>query len=296
MTESPRVVDRTPSTLPTMLRAALPAVPVLNLVPGVRRSGSALPDLVLTQHDVEVDRAHVEAYAEVCGLPLSEALPVTYPHVLAFGLHMAILTDRSFPFPALGLVHLENSITQHRALSPDERLQVTARAELLRPHPRGRLLDLRTEVHSAGELVWQSTSTLLRTGGDTGSQVASPSGSAGLADVPGTGAPWKLSGDLGRRYAAVSGDHNPIHLYRLSANAFGFKRQIAHGMWSTARCLAALQGRLPDAVTVDVAFKKPVLLPGSVQFGSTKDGDGYAFSLTNPKTGAPHLRGRARPA
>ena len=28
-----------------------------------------------------------------------------------------------------------------------------------------------------------------------------------------TGTSWKLPGDLGRRYAAVSGDHNPIHLY-----------------------------------------------------------------------------------
>ena len=73
---------------------------------------------------------------------------------------------------------------------------------------------------------------------------------------------WRLPGDLGRRYAAVSGDHNPIHLYALTAKAFGFPRQIAHGMWSKARCLAALDGRLPDAVTVEVAFKKPVLLPG----------------------------------
>ena len=82
------------------------------------------------------------------------------------------------------------------------------------------------------------------------------------------GVEWRLPGDLGRRYAAVSGDHNPIHLYALTAKAFGFPRQIAHGMWSKARCLAALDGRLPDAVTVEVAFKKPVLLPGTVAFGS----------------------------
>ena len=103
------------------------------------------------------------------------------------------------------------------------------------------------------------------------------------------------AGDLGRRYAAVSGDHNPIHLYALTAKAFGFPRQIAHGMWSKARCLAALEGRLPDAVTVEVAFKKPILLPGTVAFGSPARGRRLRFSLTRPKDGAPHLVGRARP-
>ena len=111
-----------------------------------------------------------------------------------------------------------------------------------------------------------------------------------------TGTSWKLAGDLGRRYAAVSGDHNPIHLYALTAKAFGFPRQIAHGMWSTARCLAALDGRLPDAVTTEVVFKKPVLLPGKVLFGSARSDDGYAFALSRPQDGKPHLLGRFGPA
>ena len=287
------MLDRPPATLPMMLRAALPAVPVLNRVPGVRRSGSELPDLAVTRHDVPVDRDQVAEYAEVCGFPIKETLPVTYPHVLAFPLHMAIMTDRSFPFPAIGIVHLENAITQHRPISPDERLQVTARPADLRPHAKGRVFDILVEVHSSGELVWQSTSTLLRLGaGDP----AAAGPDRRFEQVPPSGGEWRLPGDLGRRYAAVSGDHNPIHLHRLSAKAFGFPRQIAHGMWSKARCLAALDGRLPDAVTVEVAFKKPILLPGTVALGTARSGDGYAFSLSNPRNGAPHLLGRAVPA
>src|SRR6478672_9999255 len=107
----PRVVEGSPSSLPLMLKAALPVLPGVNLVPGVRKHGDTLPDLALTRHDVPVDRAHVAAYSEVCGFPLKETLPVTYPHLLAFGLHMAIMTDGSFPFPAIGTVHLENSIS-----------------------------------------------------------------------------------------------------------------------------------------------------------------------------------------
>ena len=92
------------------------------------------------------------------------------------------------------------------------------------------------------------------------------------------------------------GDHNPIHLYPLTAKALGFPRQIAHGMWSLARCVAALENRLPDAVTVDAAFKKPIFLPGTVAFGQDPAEDRIAFALTSPTSAAPHVVGRSRPA
>ena len=96
------------------------------------------------------------------------------------------------------------------------------------------------------------------------------------------------------RYAGASGDRNPIHLYGVTAKAFGFPRQIAHGMWTKARSIAAVENRLPEAVTVEVSFKTPVLLPTTVRFASTAavDDRGVAFSLVNPKNDAPHLAGR----
>jgi acyl dehydratase len=267
--------------LPILLKAALPKI----------RTGTELPDLSLVQHDVPVDGDHAAAYAELCGFPRKDTLPLPYPHLLAFGLHLRILADRSFPFPAIGTVHLENSITQHRPIAVTEKLQVTARPDNLRPHTKGQVFDLLTTVHSAGELVWEETSTFLRRGVSTGSTTEEATSTTEVSAPP-TGTVWKVPGDLGRRYAGISGDHNPIHLYGLTAKAFGFPRQIAHGMWSLARCVGALENRLPSKVRVDVAFKKPVLLPGSVAFGSRPTDDGYAFSLSNPKSGAPHLAGR----
>jgi hypothetical protein len=273
--------------LPLLVKAALPAVPGVNLLPGIRKSGGDLPALTLTRHDVPVDVDHAAAYAALCGFPRKDVLPLPYPHLLAFGLHMEIMTDGSFPFPAIGTVHLENSITQHRPIAFTEELQVTAGAEHLRPHAKGLVFDLVTKVHSRGELVWEETSTFLRRGeGD-----ASAPSSESLPEATSTGTVWALPGDLGRRYAATSGDHNPIHLYALTAKALGFPRQIAHGMWSMARCVGALENRLPDNVRVDVAFRKPILLPGSVAFGSRPTDDGYAFSLSNPRSRAPHLAG-----
>ena len=283
-----------PDRLPTMARAALPAVPGVNLLPGVRKSGGPLPERTLERHDVPLDATHVARYADLCGFPRKDVLPLPYPHLLAFGLHMEIMTASDFPFPAIGTVHLENSITQHRPIGLDEQLQVTAYAEQLRPHAKGQVFDMVTRVHSRAELVWEETSTFLRRG--RGSDDAP--GGAVFPEAPPTGTTWRLPGDLGRRYAAVSGDHNPIHLYGLSAKALGFPRQIAHGMWSMARCVGALENRLPGEVTVAVAFKKPILLPGTVAFGSRRlsasdGGVGYAFSLSSPATGAPHLAGSA---
>jgi acyl dehydratase len=92
----------------------------------------------------------------------------------------------------------------------------------------------------------------------------------------------------------VSGDWNPIHLYPWTARPLGFPRQIAHGMWSTARCVAAIENRLPTRVDIEVVFRKPVLLPGTVSFGLAQDAGGAGFSLSRPRDGAPHLLGRAR--
>lgn len=260
-----------------MVRAALPSF----------HRADDLPDLTLTREDVAVDADHVASYAALCGFPRKDTLPLPYPHLLAFELQLRIMTDGSFPFPAIGTVHLENSITQHRPIAATERLQVTAHPDNLRPHAKGRVFDMLTTVHSDGDLVWEERSTFLRRGSDSGE--AAPGTS--FPDAPPHGIEWKLPADLGRRYAGISGDRNPIHLYPLTAKAFGFPRQIAHGMWSLARCVGALENRLPDQVTVDVAFKKPILLPGSVAFGACATDGGYAFSLTSPTTGAPHLVG-----
>jgi len=277
--------------LSTMLKAALPVLPGVNLIPGVAKRGGDLPDLTLTRPDLAIDPGHVAAYAEVCGFPARQHLPLTYPHMLAFPLHMGIMTDGSFPFPAIGTVHVGNAITQHRPVSPQEKVDVSASAVNLRPHPKGKVFDLVTTVTSAGETVWESTSVYLRVGkkDDSAKAEGEP-----YDVVAGTGPVWKLPGNLGREYAAVSGDHNPIHLYPFSAKAFGFKRQIAHGMWTKARSVAAFANRLPDRATVEVEFKKPVFLPGKVAFGSRVVEDGLDFSLTSPSSGAPHLVGRAR--
>lgn len=275
--------------LPVMLKAALPAVPGVNQLPGIKKTGGALPDLVLERNDVVVERAAVDRYAAVCGFPTRDVAPVPYLHMLAFPLHMQLMTDAKFPFPAIGSVHLENTIVQHRPVAIGETVSLRLVADNLRNSTKGRAWDMNVTGTVGDEVVWESVSTYLRVGkgdkenGDPGMS---------LASIDAKGPVWSLPDNLGRTYGAVSGDRNPIHLYPLTAKALGFPRHIAHGMWSKARCIAALENRLPDAVKVEVAFKKPIFLPGKAQFGAEKSATGYDFTLVNPKSGAPHLLGR----
>ena len=194
-----------------------------------------------------IEREHVDRYAAVCGFPTKDTVPLPYPHLLAFELQMGIMTDPGFPAPAIGTVHLENSITQHRPLAVGETVGVTASVGPARPHPKGTVYDFVTEVTADGETVWEETSSYLRRGkGDDGAPRRQPA----FPDAAPSGIVWKLPGRP-RPHATprVSGDRNPIHLYALTAKALGFPRQIAHGMWTMARCVAALENRLPDAAT-----------------------------------------------
>ncbi|MFD8491888.1 MaoC family dehydratase [Amycolatopsis sp. NPDC059657] len=247
--------------------------------------GDRLPGTEFVRTGVVVDPAHLAAYNQVCGFRLTDELPATYPHILAFPLQMALMTERDFPFGLLGMVHVANRITQHRPVRIDETFTLRVRAENLRPHEKGRQFDVISELTVHDSPVWTDVSTYLRRGGGSGSgpreQLAAPSPSA----------IWQVPGDIGRRYAEVSGDRNPIHLHAVTAKLFGFPSAIAHGMWTKARSLAAFEGRLPEAFIVDVRFKQPVLLPAKAAFTSWHTDEGWAFELWNARKPKPHLEG-----
>jgi acyl dehydratase len=266
--------------------------PVLGRVPGIgARFGGGkprLPDTELVVRDIEVDREHLADYDRVCGFALRDELPATYPHMLAFPLSMQIMTDSSFPFPVIGLVHIANRIEQVRPIRDDEKLTVSVRLENLRDHPKGREFHVLAQASVGTEVVWRSDSTYLRKGGGSGEQKSREETSPEPADPS---AVWDVPDDIGRRYGKVSGDNNPIHLRRSTAMAFGMSRPIAHGMWTKARCLAALEGELPESFAVDVAFKLPVFLPAKVAFRTWEDGGVREISLRDQKSGKPHVTG-----
>ncbi len=283
-----RRLSHPPSTAALFARAGAAMVPGASRLPFVAGGGGTVPDLALTLADVTIDRDRLAAYDRVCSFGLSDTVPATYPHVLVFDLHLALMTDGSFPFPAIGLVHIGNRIVQHRPIDARERLTLRAWATAAVPHPRGVQFSIHSEARAGDELVWEEISTNLRRGHDN-SAAAAPSAPPSSEALPAT-ATWRCKDDLGRRYGAVAGDLNPIHLHPLTARLFGFKSAIAHGMWTKARCLAALGPELPPSFTVEVAFKRPIPLPSTVSFAEALRPGKIQIGVRDAK-GRSHLDG-----
>lgn len=249
--------------------------------------GRDLPAAALRAEGVRLEGEAVAAYAALCGFAPSAGAPLTYPHLLAFPLQMRIMLAAGFPFPVMGLVHIHNRIRQRAGLRIGEALTISARTGRLLAHDRGQAFSLETWAMRDGATVWEGESVYLHLG------------------RPGRGAPapvlddvaartpvetWQVPGDLGRRYARVSGDANPIHTSTIGARLFGFRRPIAHGMWAKARAVAALTRDLSlDDAEVEVAFRAPLFLPGEARLRTGPDG---AFDLTDAAAGRTHLRGR----
>lgn len=283
--------DQPPSMSGLYLRAALKR--------GSLGDGRTIPRLEATLAPTRADPSTLAAYHEVCGFVDDSVLSPTWPHVLAAPLHLALLTHDDFPLRPLGIVHTRNRITVHQPMPLDAALGVRCWVEGHRQHRLGVEFDLETEVGLDAQTVWSSTTTILaRTrspeGGERPAKAAPPVGEPGGRE---RSTVWRLPADQGRRYARVSGDFNPIHLYPWTARALGFQRPIVHGMWSLSRCLAELGDHAPEAPwTVSVAFRKPVLLPAPVLFTSGRDGDVHGFSLRTRDGRKVHLEGEIRPA
>jgi acyl dehydratase len=256
--------------------------------------GGALSDDRLARKGVTVDRAHLAAYDQVCRLPLNDVLPATYPHMLTFPLQMALMSDRSFPLALPGLVHVRNRIELLRPIGADALLDLEVWAENFASHRSGAAVDLCATVSAGGQEVWRSRSTYLSRGATAPEGAPEADIEVAVGDLERVAATWRIPDDAGRRYAKVSGDVNPIHLSGLAAKAFGFKRAIAHGMWVKARVLGALSGRLPDALDLDVSFRKPLFLPSTVTLSTAQADGGWDVAVRNATSRTEHVVGTIR--
>ncbi|HEY9315929.1 MaoC/PaaZ C-terminal domain-containing protein [Williamsia sp.] len=286
------ILDDFPATGDIYLRAVTAMLPVVGKS-GRVPADAVLPDRTLRLQDVKVDLDQLRDYCASTGQQYGDTLPLTFPFVLQFPLVMKLLVTKDFPLTAIGSVHMENTIERFRPINVREPLTIETHAENLREHRKGMLVDVISEFSVGNELVTRQTATFL-------SQQRTS-----LSDEPRPPAPLDhrppppdatLVANLGliRKYAAASGDRNPIHTGNLSAKAFGFPRAIAHGMWTAARVVANTESQLGDKVTYNVKFGKPLILPAKVNVYSKRVEGGFDLSVLNPKKGYPHLTATLR--
>lgn len=272
---------RLPSLWPAYLRALLVRRP--GLVPAGHKVGR----LEATLEGLCPPREHLRRYRSLLGFPESGALPLPYPHLLAMPLHMHMLTHPAFPVSLLGLVHLRNRIESTQKLGSGVPLDLHCWLEGYEETPRGQEFLMITTASLEGQVAWRETSTFL-------ARRAQAGGSRPTPPPPPEGklvTEWGVPASMGRAYASLSGDWNPIHISRPTARLFGYPCAIAHGMGTLARCLAEFERVGVEPAHVEVSFKRPVLLPGRVALWSDPD---ERFRLVNAAKAEPHLEGQMR--
>ncbi|MEZ4328242.1 MAG: MaoC family dehydratase [Polyangiales bacterium] len=237
--------------------------------------GEPLPTIEASVASARFDAARLDAYRALVHAPRNGQLPLFAPQLLAAPLHLRLLADPAFPFPALGLVHLTNRIALHAPIPEDAALTLSAHVDGVLPHRLGHAVTLRTSARLVGEgaAVWTAETVALARRKDAaaerGPRAARAPDTLDLTDA----ITFEVPEPTGRAYARVAGDLNPIHQHALLARPFGLRRAIVHGTFTAARAMSALW---PDADTqpgeVLVRFHAPVFLPSRVRMGRTEDG------------------------
>ncbi len=234
---------------------------------GLGRDG-VMPRIARNLGPVKLNANWLAGYRGLIGLPAEEpgVLPPLALQIAAAPLHLDILADAQFPFRAMGLVHVAQRIDQTCHIMPGAVLRLDAFTGQATPARKGSNFELVTEARREGRLVWRSI-TLVQARepylGDPPSTASASLISELTVDPP----VWLRRGvfdapeDLGRRYAAIAGDWNPIHQRACLARPFGFDRAIVHGTWTLARAMVATGWPQHEAYSLHARFRKPVKLP-----------------------------------
>lgn len=287
--------------LPSLYRSAiLGAIPVPWSSGAVQRgpggTAAALPDVRHHASDVQATIGELTRFQQLIGAPAQDVLPSGYLHTIAFPVAMSVMARKDFPLPLLGMIHLRNAVEHRRAVGFDERLDIAAWAEDLLPHHAGTQVDLVTQVSSSGAVVWTGRSTYLA----KGTRIAGPATGAKEERTPFAApsltAVWNLPGSIGRSYAAVSGDYNPIHLSAPTAKALGMQRAIAHGMYFASRMVQETKPAGVDSFSWSIDFRSPVLLPAKVAIAVAPQSEagvwqGASVTGWNQRRGREHFVG-----
>jgi len=264
----------------------------------LHRPGPVEATTTLTPHGLQVEqwspsRDSVPAYRDIVGS--GARLPLTFPALVSLALFRDLIGQGGLPVSGLGLVHVASEIWTENRLPLDTPWRVAAWADGARHTPSGLEVDLWSRCE-AGEASWTVRMVNL-----SRSKAAAGSDPSAAPALPGADSDWDVDTTMvaregiGRAYARVSGDVNPIHLHAWTARPFGFARAIAHGWWTLPRSLALLGvDETPERGRrhVEVSYRRPVMLPSRVRILAATRGSDTAFLAL--WGGKPHFGGRLR--
>ena len=225
-------------------------------------------------------------YCELAGWQQNDTMHPLYWQVRSLPLQLKLISSPQSPFAMLGLVHISNRVTDYTQCRPDIPCELIVRFGQVFQHRRGYAFEVVVTATQRGKPVYAAVGTYLaRTGHSATGLPAWEERDMTLPDDISELTPIQASGGLIRRYARVSGDYNPIHLSQVTAKLFGFKRAIAHGMWTAARVISDLQAsRQLSGQEIDIQFKRPLFLPGKAKAVVGLTSENTSFSVLSEGT------------
>nr|WP_320191277.1 MaoC/PaaZ C-terminal domain-containing protein [uncultured Desulfobacter sp.] len=269
---------------------------------------AVLKKICMVYPGVAIDIDRVNRFKQVCGYDTNRSgVPAAYIQSLFISIMSRFISSSYFPISPMGLIQTGQSFELTQAVSPGLKLDLYCRILDMTRTEKGIVSRFLMEAAVAGdhaekkafaqsdekELVWHGIATYL-----TRSNARKPKGkNQPSRDIH---LPAKeiidVSANTGRRYAAVSRDFNPHHLYTWTALPMGFKQPIAHGIWSMARAGASLEkaAGYPALTGMDGNLKLPIFMPARITLGYTFSGTNARFELRDKAQGVPHLKGSFR--
>ena len=215
-------------------------------------------------------------------------LPV-FPACATFMTHLKHLADPTFPFQAMGTVHIRTIIEQIRALRVDDIVTYRCWVEGHREVDRGVEFDMLTEAIVDAQVISTTTMTMYRRGPNRKRDgIRSPNPVHNHVNA--REATWQVDGSTARRYARLTGDINPIHVSELTARALGFKRMMLHGMWTFGRaCAMHPVQMMADRIRIDSEFKMPIFLPAALRYRWWEDEGKLEMRVLEKNGVKPHM-------
>ena len=270
------------TVLPPLSKLIFPAY--LTFLRGIKISDD---DIKISQEfsNVTIDVDNLEAYKEYFNF--KSQLPVTYIYIVAQRALLHLMLHKEFTIAVPGIVHISNEVQLTAQFNIDEKIEIKASIHV--PVKEGSLFP-KAEI-----IFYQKGVEVARNISNYIAKRKSPKKSSKRKENVSTFGldsfreEWVIEKSIGKSYAQLSQDKNPIHTSKLFAKMIGFKRPIAHGWYSVNRVVSVAEKENNCTFkSIRVAFNKPIYLPSKVQFQLN---DGNQFKVTNPYKAYTYLEG-----
>jgi acyl dehydratase len=211
-----------------------------------------------------IDPNQLRRYRQALGFR-DDGIPLTYYYLLAQRAHVATMLDDAFPFRLPGTVHTENALRALAEPLRDVPLVLATTVTIRPPADNGAVVaELDTVARQQDTVIFTCRSTYLVVRGQRRQGRARQDAKA-LPVLTG----WRIPRGMGRAYARISGDWNPIHLWTWSARLMGMKRPIIQGMHTLARACAELEQACGRRIlALEGRFRAPAPLGSELVLGA----------------------------